>query len=47
VLVDERYARDRWDSVRGFLPEAEREEFRPVSADMLSVGLDRFWTAQD
>jgi DNA excision repair protein ERCC-2 len=44
VLVDERYARDRWDSVRGFLPETEREEFHPVSADMLSVGLDRFWT---
>jgi DNA excision repair protein ERCC-2 len=47
VLVDERYARDRWDSVRSFLPDAERAEFRPVSADMLSVGLDRFWTAAE
>jgi DNA excision repair protein ERCC-2 len=47
VLVDERYARDSWDSVRGFLPETEREEFRPVSADMLSFGLDRFWSARD
>jgi DNA excision repair protein ERCC-2 len=45
VLVDERYARDSWDSVRGFLPETERAEFRPVSADMLSYGLDRFWSA--
>ncbi len=44
VLVDERYARDSWDSVRGFFPETEREEFRPVSADMLSFGLDRFWS---
>jgi DNA excision repair protein ERCC-2 len=43
VLVDERYARDGWDSVRGLLPATEREEFRPVSADMLSVALDRFW----
>jgi DNA excision repair protein ERCC-2 len=47
VLVDERYARDSWDSVRGFLPPTEREEFRPVSADMLSFGLDRFWSARD
>ncbi len=47
VLVDERYARDSWDSVRGFLPETEREEFRPVSADMLSYGLDRFWSAHE
>jgi DNA excision repair protein ERCC-2 len=46
VLVDERYARDNWDSVRGFLPETEREEFRPVSADMLSVALDGFWSAE-
>ncbi|WP_327050620.1 ATP-dependent DNA helicase [Halomicrococcus gelatinilyticus] len=43
VLVDSRYARDSWDSVREFLPETEREEFQPVSADMLSLGLDRFW----
>jgi DNA excision repair protein ERCC-2 len=43
VLVDERYARESWDSVRGLFPPVEREEFRPVSADMLSVALDRFW----
>ncbi len=43
VLVDERYARDSWDSVRGYFPDGEREEFRPVSPDMLSYGLDRFW----
>lgn len=40
VLLDERYARDSWDSVRGYLPS---EEFTPVSPDMLSLGLDRFW----
>jgi DNA excision repair protein ERCC-2 len=43
VLVDSRYARDSWDSVREFFPEVEREEFQPVSPDMLSLGLDRFW----
>ena len=43
VLVDSRYARDSWDSVREFLPASEREEFQPVSPDMLSLGLDRFW----
>ncbi|MFC4987782.1 MULTISPECIES: ATP-dependent DNA helicase [Saliphagus] len=42
VLVDERYAREEWDSVRKFLPEDEREEFQPVSPDMLGLGLDRF-----
>jgi DNA excision repair protein ERCC-2 len=41
VLVDRRYARETWDSVRGYLPEAVREEFQPVSPDMLSLGLDR------
>ncbi|WP_380681634.1 ATP-dependent DNA helicase [Salinigranum sp. GCM10025319] len=46
VLVDERYARESWDSVRGFLPATEREEFHPVSADMLSVALDRFWSSE-
>ena len=40
VLVDERYARDSWDSVRPYLPE--REEFQPVSPDMLELGLERF-----
>jgi DNA excision repair protein ERCC-2 len=43
VLVDGRYARDSWDSVRDLLPDGEREEFQPVSPDMLSLGLDRFW----
>ncbi|PSP79208.1 ATP-dependent DNA helicase [Halobacteriales archaeon QS_1_68_20] len=43
VLLDGRYARESWDSVRGLLPPAEREEFQPVSPDMLSLGLDRFW----
>ncbi|GAB3678581.1 ATP-dependent DNA helicase [Halopiger thermotolerans] len=40
VLLDERYARDSWDSVREFLPEDS--EFQPVSLDMLDVGLERF-----
>ncbi|RKD93746.1 ATP-dependent DNA helicase [Halopiger aswanensis] len=40
VLLDERYARDSWDSVREFLPEDS--EFQPVSPDMLDVGLERF-----
>jgi DNA excision repair protein ERCC-2 len=42
VLVDSRYARDSWDSVREFFPDTEREEFQPVSPDMLSLGLERF-----
>ncbi len=40
VLLDERYARESWDSVRGYLPDAG--EFQPVSPDMLQLGLDRF-----
>jgi DNA excision repair protein ERCC-2 len=43
VLLDERYARESWDSVREYLGP-EREEFQPVSPDMLSVGLERFWS---
>jgi DNA excision repair protein ERCC-2 len=43
VLLDERYARDSWDSVREYLGP-EREEFQPVSPDMLSIGLERFWS---
>jgi DNA excision repair protein ERCC-2 len=43
VLVDARYARESWNSVRGYLPETEREEFQPVSPDMLELGLSRFW----
>ena len=45
VFVDERYARDSWDSVREYLPE--NDEFQPVSPDMLSLGLDRFWSGVD
>ena len=40
VLLDERYARDSWDSVRSYLPDAD--EFQPVSPDMLGLGVDRF-----
>jgi DNA excision repair protein ERCC-2 len=43
VFVDERYARDGWDSVREYLPPEEREAFTPVSPDMLSYGLGQFW----
>jgi len=46
VLVDERYARDSWDSVHEFFPAEEREEFQPVSPDMLNLGLDRFWSGR-
>ncbi|WP_440766482.1 ATP-dependent DNA helicase [Natronorubrum sp. DTA7] len=40
VLLDERYARDSWDSVRPYLPDDG--EFQPVSPDMLGMGLERF-----
>jgi DNA excision repair protein ERCC-2 len=40
VLLDERYARDSWDSVRPYLPDDD--EFQPVSPDMLDVALERF-----
>ena len=43
AFVDARYARESWDGVREYLPESEREEFRPVSPDMLGFGLERFW----
>ncbi len=39
VLLDERYARDSWDSVRPYLPDDD--EFQTVSPDMLDLGLDR------
>ncbi|WP_430506143.1 ATP-dependent DNA helicase [Haloparvum sp. PAK95] len=42
VFLDGRYARDSWNSVRSHLPAHEREEFQPVSPDMLSFALDRF-----
>ena len=45
VFVDERYARERWDGVRPYFPAGERAEFQPVSADMLGLGLDRFWSS--
>jgi len=45
VLCDERYARESWDSVRGLLGEAEREEFDPVSTDMFEFALERFWSS--
>ncbi|ELY79079.1 ATP-dependent DNA helicase [Natrinema gari] len=40
VLLDERYARESWDSVRSYLPDDG--EFQTVSPDMLDVGLERF-----
>jgi DNA excision repair protein ERCC-2 len=40
VLVDQRYAREDWDSVRDLVPD--HEGFRAVSPDMLSLGLERF-----
>lgn len=43
ALVDARYARTSWNSVREYLPEREREEFQPVSPDMLELGVERFW----
>ena len=43
VLCDERYATESWDSVRGLLGEAEREEFRPVGTEMFEYALDGFW----
>ena len=47
ILLDERYARASWDSVRELLPEDERDEFQPVSPDMVSVGLERFTASTD
>jgi DNA excision repair protein ERCC-2 len=46
VLLDERYARESWDSCRSYLGP-EEAEFQPVSPDMLSYGLDRFWSDHD
>ncbi|XVH31324.1 ATP-dependent DNA helicase [Haloferacaceae archaeon DSL9] len=43
VLIDRRYAREPWNGVREYFPDHEREEFRPVSPDMLAFGLERFW----
>ncbi|QLG61823.1 ATP-dependent DNA helicase [Halorarum salinum] len=47
ALVDARYARDSWNSVREHFPEPAREEFQPVSPDMLRFGLERFWDGQE
>jgi DNA excision repair protein ERCC-2 len=43
ALVDARYARESWNSVRRYFPEVERDEFSPVSPDMLRFGVERFW----
>jgi DNA excision repair protein ERCC-2 len=43
VLLDARYARESWNAVREYLPASEREEVQPVSPDMLSFGVERFW----
>jgi DNA excision repair protein ERCC-2 len=45
AFVDARYARDSWNSVREYFPAIEREEFSPVSPDMLRFGVDRFWSS--
>ena len=47
AFVDARYARESWDSVRGYLPPPERAEFDPVSPDMLGYGVERFWSSVD
>ncbi|ESP87640.1 ATP-dependent DNA helicase [Candidatus Halobonum tyrrellensis] len=47
AFVDARYARESWNGVREYLPESEREEFQPVSADMLGFGLERFWSEHE
>lgn len=47
VLVDERYTdSDRWDSVRQWLPDAEKEEFKTVEPDSTENRLDAFWQFQ-
>ncbi|GGJ04733.1 helicase [Halobellus salinus] len=47
AFVDARYARESWDSVRGYLPPAERAEFDAVSPDLLGYGVERFWSSVD
>ena len=42
VLLDARYARRSWNDVREYLPDHERDEFQPVTPDMLAVALERF-----
>lgn len=42
VLVDERYAREGWDSLNEYVSD----EFETVTPDLLSVGLKRFWDRQ-
>ncbi len=42
VLCDERYAKASWNSVRGLLGEAEREEFQPVGTEMFEYALEGF-----
>ncbi|SFR42722.1 ATP-dependent DNA helicase [Halogeometricum limi] len=45
AFVDARYARDSWNSVREYFPAEERDEFSPVSPDMLRFGVERFWSS--
>lgn len=48
VLADERYtSRQRWDSVRKWLPENERDEFETVDLKSLENRLDAFWRYQE
>lgn len=44
AFVDARYARESWNAVRSHLPDHEREEYSPVSPDMLDFALDQFWS---
>jgi DNA excision repair protein ERCC-2 len=43
AFIDARYARESWNAVRQYLPAYEREEFQPVSPDMLGFGVEQFW----
>ncbi|MFC6825748.1 ATP-dependent DNA helicase [Halopelagius fulvigenes] len=45
AFVDARYARESWNGVREYFPPGEREEFQPVSPDMLGFGVERFWSS--
>ena len=44
VLADARYATEgRWNSARGYLSPAEREEYEPIEPGELAARVDRFW----
>ncbi len=48
VICDERYTEEHlWDSVREYFPEYERDEFKPVSPDMVDLGVKRFWDSHE